>query len=619
MNASYSSKVEPRNFSIAFEQMCFAAIASASSPDEILQQLILNCFVILPEDQFETFAQFKEALAVLFGIEFPLSQIQDALESLCEQNIVSKPLDTNYVVEPTARSDLEKRIEQAKELEERVQTEWFEELDAKLPGIDHQIAWKALRSYAAKVFREHGVQAAALLDHSIASSEEHRDSLANILNNTLQSEFGSDREVLESTRTAITIFFSDISTSPDRATYIAQLADGAFNYFSLAVDPQAAQRFREHLSPLTIFLDTNFLFSILELNSEPMNEVASELLRIIRKHEFPFSLCVHERTVRELQNTINFYGNRIRGRHWPQHLSRAAITSPYLSGIALQYHKRNAKKKLPVESFLKPLDYADVLLIQKGIRIVKHQANDKLFERADLFGEYQKYLEERNNAKLDSIIQHDTIILNVVYQQRSDAFSSLDAGAILLSHDYYLYGFDKERDKTNGYTTAVVLPSQLLQILRRFVPSSENFDISFAETFAIPEFRTVGSGASEASSKLLTMLAGYQDFPEETATRLLSNDLLIDGLKEAAKDDDLFKRRVDSAIARQNEALLEEKAALDQQLEQEKTEKAHTEQAKLESDADVARYQQQAKEAAAQAQKEKGTRSGGCRYTALML
>jgi len=605
MSSHPISKAEPRNFSLAFEQMCFAAIASTSSPLDTLQQLILHCFVILPDEQFETDEQFAESLAVLFGIDFPPSQIQDALEALSVQKSITRPLGTNYTLDPNIRTALEDRIEQARALEERVQIQWFSELKEQYPGLDQNTAWKVLRSYAAKAFREHGIQAAALFDPSVAKSEEHRDSLANILNATLQDEFESDDEARNRTQNAITDFFASIGSSLDRATYVAQLADGAFNYFSLAVDPRSAQRFRENLSPLTVFLDTNFLFSILGLNTDPMNEVANELVRIIQENDFPFSLCYHEKTAQELQNTIAYYGDRLRGKRWPQHLSRAASKSAYLSGIELRYHQRNAQNAISAESFLKPLEHADVMLEQKGICLVKHEANRDLSERANLLEEYRQYLEDRNNPKHINTVQHDTIVLNFVYQQRLEALSSLDTGTILLTHDYYLYGFDKERNKSNGHSAAVVLPNQLLQVLRPFVPSSVNFDVSFAETFAIPEFRTAGSGASDAASKLLNIIAGYQGFPEETAEKLLSNDILIERLRDVIKDDAKFTEQVDLAIAQENQALIEEKAALSQKLNEKEIEKSNTEQAKLESDSEAARYRQQAEEATAQAEKEK--------------
>jgi hypothetical protein len=71
---------------------------------------------------------------------------------------------------------------------------------------------------------------------------------------------------------------------------------------------------------------------------------------------------------------------------------------------------------------------------------------------------------------------------------------------------------------------------------------------------------------------MLSLLASLKEFPEETATKLLSNDLLIGRLR-TVNDDKKFQEIVESAIADENALLLEEKAALAKQIERERVEK----------------------------------------------
>jgi hypothetical protein len=111
-----------------------------------------------------------------------------------------------------------------------------------------------------------------------------------------------------------------------------------------------------------------------------------------------------------------------------------------------------------------------------------------------------------------------------------------------------------------------VLPNVLWQILRPYISGNADFDRSFAETFAVPEFRTIGSGAAKACSKMLGLLATYREFSEETAAKLLSNDLLIDRLR-AVQLDTQFQKEVESAVAAENTILLEEMATLARQVE----------------------------------------------------
>ncbi len=356
---------------------------------------------------------------------------------------------------------------------------------------------------------------------------------------------------------------------------MVECADGAFNYFSLAVSPEVAARFREKLSPLVLFCDTNFLFGILDIHVHPLVEVSNHLLRVIADHKLPFRLRYHEATLREIQATIAHYGGQLREHRWSQSLSRAAITTSFISGIELKYHQQNAKIGMDVDSFLRPYQHVDVLLKAQGIDVYK-PLTDRLAERATLQAEYAQFLKEISKEKPDEVLSHDVTVLDCVRSFRTSAKSTLEAGALLVTCDYFLYLFELETSRKSKTYASVVLPNVFWQILRPFIPANQDFDRSFAETFAIPEFRTIGSGAAKACSKMLGLLAAYKDIPEETAARLLSNDILIDRLR-AVEDDKQFQAQVDSAIALENQALLEERAALAKQVESLKADKERAE------------------------------------------
>jgi hypothetical protein len=153
--------------------------------------------------------------------------------------------------------------------------------------------------------------------------------------------------------------------------------------------------------------------------------------------------------------------------------------------------------------------------------------------------------------------------------------------------------FDSESSRAANGQPTVVLPNVLWQLLRPFIPANQDFDRSFAETFAIPEFRTIGSGASKACSKMLSLLAAFRDISEETAARLLSNAILIDRLR-ATDNDEQFREQVESAIASENQLLLEERAAMEKQIADLRVEKERIEQ-------ELARQKQEAVTAVSEA------------------
>ncbi len=579
MSRPKQQPAKSKNFSAAFERMCnFVAISQTKNSQETLRELVLQCFVILPEDKFQHVNEIVNAIEALFGLQVATQDIEGAVDKLLADGLLTRPLGTNYVLDLNIKSSLEKRLHEANQLEDRVRITWFDELSVTSPHLPPETMWKALRNYLAKSFRRHGIQAIAYLDPTVESPEEYVNGLNTLLDKAVKETFGRSGYQNEADASnSISAFLASVGQHPDRVSYIAQLADGAFNYYSLTVDPEVAEQFRHNLQALTLFLDTNFLFGILDLHVNPFIDVSNQLMAAVEQHRLPFTLRYHVATEREFRSAIDFYGDRLRKRKWPTSLSRAASTTRNLSGIELKYHQKNAISPVDVEGFLNPYQHFDVLLKDRHIDIYRVAANHRLQEKADLLHEYTDFLNTRKKNKSDTLIDHDVTVLDAVQELRSNSNSTLAAGALLLTCDYLLYKFDWELSKRHNRRACVLLPNLFMQMLRPFIPASSDFDKSFAETFAIPEFRIIGSGASKASTRMLSLLAAYADFPEQTAVKMLSNDLLLEKLI-TIEDDAAFQEVVEAEIINQNNALLEENAELERQIEREREERLREQQ-----------------------------------------
>ncbi len=550
-----------RNFSLNFEQMCnFAAIAKTQDADETLRQLIQLCLVILPDEKFESASQIMEAMT-LFDLQFSERQVQAGLNRLIAQGRILQPTNTYFTVHDSDRTQLQTRIREVKALEERVRQEWLEEISIRFPILETDQVWKALQGHLASVFRNHGIQAIALLDSSISTPPEQVENLTSLLNDALKDLFLPEQRA--TAHDAISSFLATVGEHAERAKYITQLGDGVFSYFSLTVEPGVARHFQKKLSPLTLFFDTNFLFQICNFyGTGPQKEASYELLRIVEKHKFPFKLRYHQATRQEMRSTIDHYGAILRSGQ-----SRSIPTS-----LELVFHELNAKTGIDIDTFLKPYEHFDVFLTDKHILIHRVQA-ERRSEHTLLLQEYRRFLEARGKFKGEESLKHDITLLEAVHQLRSKAKSSLEAGALLVTLDMSLYRFDWEMSRTQGRPACVVLPDYFLQVLRPFVPSDSDFDRSFAATFALPEFRAMESKLSEAQQQLFSYLTSYEFIPEETAANLLTNGLLMERLHKVENDEQLQKD-VESAMVYENAALLEEKAVLEKLLERAETERA---------------------------------------------
>ncbi len=572
-----------RNFSLTFEQMCnFAAIAKTQDADETLRQLIQLCLVILPGEKFESASQIMEAMA-LFDLQFSEQQVQAGLNRLIAQGRILQPTNTYFTVPDNDRTQLQTRIREVKALEERVKQEWLEEISKRFPILETGQAWKALQGHLASVFRNHGIQAIALLDPSIFTPPEQVENLSSLLNDALKDLFLPEQRA--TAYDAISSFLATVGEHAERAKYITQLGDGVFTYFSLTVEPGLARHFHKKLSPLTLFFDTNFLFQICNFyGTGPQKDASYELLRIVQRHKFPFKLRYHQATRQEMRSTIDHYGAILRSGQ-----SRSIPTS-----LELVFHELNARTGIDVDTFLKPYEHFDVFLTDKNILIHRMQAQRRS-EHTPLLQEYRRFLEVRGKFKGEESLKHDITLLEAVHQLRSKAKSSLEAGALLVTLDMSLYRFDWEMSRMQGRRACVVLPDHFMQVLRPFVPSDSDFDRSFAATFALPEFRAMESKLSEAQQQLFSYLTSYEFIPEETAASLLTNGLLMERLHKVENDEELQKD-VESAMVYENAALLEEKAVLEKLLERAEAERAakekQLEQEKIEVEQMKARAEQ---------------------------
>lgn len=544
----------------------FVAITHSQQGDETLRHLLLQCLVLFPNEA-STASDFCSTLLSVFGIDISIERIQAALDRLVAEGQIVRPTGSpNYSTSAVIRKRIENRIESAKALQERVKNHWLNQCESKFPDLNGKQAWLCLHQYLTRLFRRHGLQTVLLLDARANGSEEHSALLKSSLDDVLTD--ACDEQQRDLIERSIHLFLSTVGTDPDRTTFIVQLADGAFSYYSLSAPPEVAARLQSRLKELTLFLDTNFLFGLLGLHVNPFDAVSEELISVISENKLPFKLRYHEATLLEMRRTIIGITSDLKGRHWPQALSRAAVKSPYVSSIERKFHERNATESVDPETFFQPYEHPDVILKDRGILIFR-QPEDRMPERSDLIGQFQEFLKGRHREKPYEAVDHDMTVLDCVRHLRSKATSSLDAKALIITCDTFLSRFDWQELRTDKQMACTVLPNQFLQLLRPFISASPQFDKSFAESFAIAEFRTISSSA-EASSKLLSLLATYKDIKEETATALLANELLLEKLKKS-KDDRQFKEFVDAALVAENAALLEDVIAAKQEAEREKT------------------------------------------------
>lgn len=563
-----SALARPRVVSLAFERLAgFIAIRQTQREDEVLRELL--CHVAIAAQQALPAARaFAEILDTQYGLRVTELRIQTQLDRAVTAGELSKTVSGAYTVSLEKRAALLKRIEDARALEVRVREQWIAASKETSPSIDPAQAWRALEAYLTRAFRQHGIQTIALIDPSLEVPEEHQASLRAMLRDALDSVCEpTQRPMVEH---AISDFLLNASRNADRSAFIARLADCTVSYYSLTVPPDVAQHLKTNLHPLVVFLDTNVLFGLIGLDDGPLADVSSELTSLVVSERLPLRLKYHSSTAEELRRTFDTIVAHLKGSTWSPSISRGAAKSSRVSTIQRIYHERNAEQPISPESFFKPFEHMDVLLADKGVGLYRDAAATDKQPVYDLMADYTEFLKEHHREKPYEAIEHDMALLHRVRTLRSKATSSLEAEAVCVTTDFLLWKFDRKQSRRANILPTMLLPTQMLQLLRPFVAITPDFDRSFADSFAVPEFRAMGDGSNAAATRMLEIVAAYGEISSDTVSALLANDLFLDGL--AGKKEADARDYVESAIAAQNEVLAKEREELRQELEARTTE-----------------------------------------------
>ena len=553
---------EAEGYSRAFNHLCHTvSLTRTGKTLDAIDSLVATVFVVHDGKDLETAQDIDEALDGWFGISLSPADVQRSVDRHQSAGRLKRDRRSGrLLLDPVARAEIQQRIDDGHQLEEAVKKEWAEDLAAhgRTAGEIYAL-WYCLRAYMAKAFLEHGALAVQLLDPQFPATDADGLSRSACMDQAIaESCVGLDVDAMQS---EVSAFFDDPSVT--RARYVAQLLDGTFTFFALTVNDATAAYLRDNLEPLKLFLDTNFIFGLLDLHENPMSEVSKELLIFIKDRGFPYTLHYHERTLREIQHTVDAISHRLTQRSWSQSISRAATRLPWMSGIELAYHKLNAESPLDAKVFLSKFQHMEELLADQEIRIYRPPPNDNDVEtKGLLIAEYLRYVETRRpQSRPYEAADHDITVWLTLQRLRKRGRSALDIGALFLSADNLLSRFDWNVLRKKDEVGTVVFPAQLLQVLRPYGTTTEDYDRKFVEAFSIPEFRSAHSDYRETSGQVLSYLTTYKDLSEETAVRILTNEMLINQLRGIEEASPEFQELVESALASDNELLIEEAEA----------------------------------------------------------
>jgi hypothetical protein len=449
-----------------------------------------------------------------------------------------------------------------------VKRRFLAELSSRNLEIDGEVAWdRFCKNVLLPMVEELGARTYHVLSGKEVITESSPE-LASFLSNY------SD-DLRDSIGSAILTFMDP--KHADVRTYILRQLNTRFVLDAAGLRPEVLEnlatqqdRNRRKKGKTLLFVDTNFLFSLLELHSNPANEAAQALLELLRNIStfVEVALYVVPSTLDEARQRLGVEIDRLRGLVLTTKLARA-VRAGEVSGLAEKYIQEVAKgsTRLKPEEFFGP--YHDDLLSfarARGIELYNVRMED--FERSqpviDDTLDRQEFEKKKYGERAKSYEQllHDVALWHLARSKRPARLDSpLDAGAWVVTVDYRLLGFDRFKVRQSKLRIPLcVHPAVLIQLLQFWIPRTPDFEKALIASMRLPFFfQDFDPDAERVTVKILNVLSRYENvdrLSDATVSTVLANEALRSRLEAPASVEEQI-RLVESAILEENATLQE--------------------------------------------------------------
>lgn len=547
------------------------ALAHDQKFDQIVQQLIVHALI---NEQFKG-KVYKEseivaAIFEVYGISIRLTVIQSNTDKLISKKEINRANSKSpYSVDSEIERKILGRITDYRNLEDSVKQKWFDELKAyNNKDYKEEDCWNFLQTYFSLVFQQHGAQSLSLLNPSNRLFKEEQQGLYNLV------EAAKSISKINLPPQELSKIINDFIQRADeyRVNYLAKLVDATFTSYALTSDSETVNFLNQRYKNLNLYLDTNFIFGILNLHNNNEDSSAKELLDEIKRSKLPFKLGYHSETLNEFRRVFNFRAMQLASSKWDKESSRVALSIGDISPLEILYHRQNVIEETDPRVFLDKYNHVEDILKDLGLiefLLIERESDEYFYEIEKSVEEYDKFYNNIPNRKIKSFssLKHDMVVLREVRMLNPSKKKFLDSQAFFISSDYILAKFEKKKYVRNYEIGYVISPSLFLQLIRPFIENNVDSNRRFIDTFKIPEFRSFEIDYSSTKSKALQLINdNYHDASFETKVKILRDQVILEKLENAKDNYQKQIEIIENRIAIENGHLNREKEIISENL-----------------------------------------------------
>lgn len=516
--------------------------------------------------------QIRQTLADQLGVSMLADEVQSCLSEMQIAGTVSEIKAGEFRLSEQSTRELTKQSDEGA-IEISQAKAFFSAELARQCGltIEPNGAWQAFIQELTLAVRQTGANTFNLLTGE--KIERREEWLVGFV-----QHFGAENIV--GLKAVVAAFFS--AANPLGKQYVLRLLTAYFFVEATQLNRRTIESIDAKRSKrkLRLYLDTNFIFSVLGLHDNPADDAALSLLELAKsaRQYIDIKFIVAPHTLDETQRTVFGCLEAAKRVQVSRVLQVAASSAPLPGAVRKFFNAANsAGVALSADDFFGPyVRNLKTVLHRKGIDvdedidISKYRLDQRVIDDV-LWLNAREQSRTSGHQKSYEAIEHDVILWYAVNDRRPQHTESpFDAESWVVTIDTRLAAFDKSKTPSHSGVPTALFPSSLAQLMQFWVPRSDQLETTLLDSLKLPLFfKEFDREDERVTMRILGAMSRFGDVDDlgvETVRELLVNDALRRRIEVGATgtEDEVFAL-VQEEIVQRHKALLEKLAEVSKQ------------------------------------------------------
>lgn len=476
-------------------------------------------------------AELSGEIAALFHVLVSSERLNQLIDALSKEKIIS--INGKGYIDVSAASRTEfvaARLEETA-LRNQATAIWIDYIHAAKETSNELEALlsQALPIFLRSLFVKHGVSSYELLTSTSEGDSFDLKTIAHSVSQQFDQTYQEDIEDILPT------IFQTVNDA-DVLKFLKHSIEKAVGYLSEVISDDNLDQITDALKCLTIYLDTNTIYRLLNLQGKFRYEAIKDTLDFCRKSGV--KLKVSALTKKELSSRLQYDAQVLMKFPTKANFSQTGYKYRTSDNYVSTYWLQSGTTGIGVDDFIEYYRNYDILLEAEGIETENIEVDEQpLIDRAKSI--YEKMsLRDPLHEKGDLGLWHDAYNFAYVQKmQKADASNAIDTQCLFLTTDHALTTFQREDHDAKEKPPVVITPSQLLQMFA-FSKADSGYEETFIKFFASSSVGISFKYNNNDIQEILSRIGHYNGVSSEIAERILARQIVQSRYTSATDDEE---------------------------------------------------------------------------------